>query len=132
MNFSIRDGDNDYLDKLPEFVKEYNNNDLNIEEIILKLDITMCEYRKLRRQGLEDGSITLRRKPNKPKESYKNNPKNYSHTLNGGHTYFTITKNNTYYTSCKTERQAKEIVRRLRACGWDKSKVDLIKESVCG
>ena len=131
MNFNIINGDDDYLQRVPEFVELYNANYLSVEKIIETMQIRRTTYRKLRKYCLEEGLINLRRKPNKKKENCKTNPKNYSHTLNRGHTYFTDYKNGVHYTSCKTEAQAKEIVRRLRACNWDKSKVEMIKEDVC-
>lgn len=132
MNFRIIDGDDDYLEKVPEFVEEYNRNYLTVPKLCEKLDLSINEYRKLRKHCLEEGLIILRRRQNKRKPNHKTNPKNYSLVFKGRYNYWKISKNSQYYCSCKSEAEAKEIVRRLEACDWDINSVDSIKESVCG
>ena len=128
MNFTITDGNNDWLDLVPEFVELYNANYLSVQKLMEVMGITRGTYRQLRKYCIEEGLIVLRRLPNKTRSS---KPKNYSRVIRGDFTYFNVRKNQKYYCTCKTREQAEEIVRRLEACGWDISKVQSIKESVC-
>ena len=64
MNFRVIDGDDDYLEKVPEFVYEYNRNYLTIPKLCEKLDLSINEYRKLRKHCIEEDLITLRRREN--------------------------------------------------------------------
>ena len=74
MNFNIIDGNDDYLDKLPEFVEAYNGNKLSIPELQQELNITNSEYRKLRKAGIEENLITLKRRGRKKKKTYRPRP----------------------------------------------------------
>ena len=130
MNFNVIDGNDDYLEKLPEFVYEYNRGYLSVPKIIEKLDITRGEYRKLRRTSLEEGLITLKRKGNKKKETYKTNPKYYGKTVTKGRVYWKVYYKNQYLCNCKTKQQAQEIVRRLKRVNWDLKYLNNIKEEV--
>ena len=130
MNFNIIDGNDDYLDKLPEFVEAYNSNKLSIPELQQELNINNSEYRKLRKAGIEENLITLKRRGRKKKRTYKTNPKHYSSHLIKGRFYWKIHYKDDYYCNVKTEAQAKEIVRRLEAVDWDKSQAARIKEEV--
>lgn len=130
MNFNIIDGNDDYLNKLPAFVEAYNSNKLSIPELQQELNITNSEYRKLRKAGIEENLITLKRRGRKKKRTYKTNPKHYGKTMTKGIHYWRVYRKETYYCNVKTEAQAKEIVRRLEACNWDKSQAARIKEEV--
>ena len=130
MNFNIIDGNDDYLDKLPEFVEAYNGNKLSIPELQQELNITNSEYRKLRKAGIEENLITLKRRGRKKKRTYKTNPKHYSSHLIKGRFYWKIHYKDDYYGNVKTEKQAKEMVRRLEAVNWDKTQAQRIKEEV--
>ena len=130
MNFNIIDGNDDYLNKLPEFVEAYNGNKLSIPELQQELNITNSEYRKLRKAGIEENLITLKRRGRKKKRTYKTNPKHYSSHLIKGRFYWKIHYKDDYYGNVKTEKQAKEMVRRLEAVNWDKSQAQRIKEEV--
>ena len=130
MNFNIIDGNDDYLDKLPEFVEAYNGNKLSIPELQQELNITNSEYRKLRKAGIEENLITLKRRGRKKKRTYKTNPKHYSSHLIKGRFYWKIHYKDDYYGNVKTEEQAKEIVKRLEAVNWDKTQAQRIKEEV--
>ena len=130
MNFNVIDGNDDYLQKLPEFVYEYNRGYLSVPKIIEKLDITRGEYRKLRRTSLEEGLITLKRKGNKKKETYKTNPKYYGKTVTKGRVYWKVYYKNQYLCLCKTKQQAETIVERLKKVNWDLRYLNNIKEEV--
>ena len=130
MNFNIIDGNDDYLDKLPEFVEAYNGNKLSIPELQQELNITNSEYRKLRKAGIEENLITLKRRGRKKKRTYKTNPKHYSCHLIKGRFYWKIHYKDDYYGNVKTEEQAKEIVKRLESVNWDKTQAQRIKEEV--
>lgn len=55
----------------------------------------------------------------------KMQPKNYYKNKRGD---WIITRKNKYYLSCKTEEQAKKIVRTLRKVNWDKTYIPMIKK----
>jgi hypothetical protein len=129
MNFRVIDGDDDYLEKVPEFVEEYNRNYLTIPKLCEKLDLSVTEYRKLRKHCIEEDLITLRRRENRKK---KVSSRNYTTTIRGNRIYWRVYKNGRHYCTCKTEKEAKEIVERLKKCNWDINRIDMIKESVCG
>ena len=128
MNFRVIDGDDDYLEKVPEFVEEYNRNYLTIPKLCEKLDLSTTEYRKLRKHCIEEDLITLRRRQNKKKNT---TPKNYTTAIRGRHIYWRVYKNGVHYCNCKTEKEAKEIVEQLKKCNWDINRINTIKESVC-
>ena len=130
MNFNIIDGNDDYLDKLPEFVEAYNGNKLSIPELREELDISQSDYRKLRKAAIEENLITLKRRGRKKKKTYRTHPKYYGKNITKGISYWRVYKNETHYCNVKTEEQAKEIVKRLEAVNWDKSQAARIKEEV--
>lgn len=130
MNFNIIDGNDDYLNKLPEFVEAYNGNKLSIPELREELDISQSDYRKLRKAAIEENLITLKTRGRKKTSKPIVKPRNYSRCKSKGYIYYNIYKNDSHYCSVKTETQAQEIVRRLTACNWDKTQADRIKEEV--
>ena len=134
MNFNIVDGDNDYLDLLPEFAELYNNKDIPASKIPEMLGVTRPTYRKLRRDALEEDLITLRHKPKRKRETYKTAPKNYSHQVCKGIEYYHVQKRIDgkllHFATFKDARQAERMVELLRECDWDRSKVDELKARV--
>lgn len=130
MNFNIIDGNDDYLNKLPEFVEAYNSNRLSIPELREELDISQGDYRKLRKAAIEENLITLKTRGRKKKTKPIVKPRNYSKTQTRKYTYYVVYKNDSHYCNCKTEAQAKEIVKRLEAVNWDKTQAQRIKEEV--
>ena len=127
MNFNIIDGDNDYLQYTDAFAELYNDNNVKVNDIRERLQISRGVYRKLRRHCIQNGLIKSRRKPYKKRETYKTNPKNYSQTRRGDVEYFTVTKNHKHYCNCKTAKEAEYIVSRLRECDWDKTELPRIR-----
>ena len=130
MNFNVIDGDRNYLQKTEAFVEEYNRNYLSVTKLCEKLNITRNEYRKLRKHCVEENLITLKRKPNKRKKTYRTHPKYYSKTITRGQVYWKVHKNNKYICNCKTRQQAEEIVKRLKKVDWDLKYLNNIKEDV--
>ena len=130
MNFNIIDGNDDYLDKLPEFVEAYNGNKLSIPELREELDISQSDYRKLRKAAIEENLITLKTRGRKKTSKPIVKPRNYSRYKSRGYIYYNIYKNDIHYCSVKTEQQAQEIVKRLEAVNWDKTQAQRIKEEV--
>lgn len=125
MNFNIVEGRS--LEEFEEdFKKLYNTPDLPVRLISNELGITTCEYKQLRRTLAEKGEITLRKPRNMPKK--KKSARFYSFNRYGNG--FRVMRNRVYYGHVKTEEQAKEFVRRLRECGWDKSKAETIKKEI--
>ena len=134
MNFNIIDGDNDYTDLLPEFIKLYNNTKIPVHEIPDMLGVNLLTYRKLRRDAHDAGMIKLRRKPNKKKPTYKTHPKYYCKCIgNGGfefHVMRTINGKQLYFGNFKKEKHAKRMVELLDEYGWDKSMAGELKKKV--
>ena len=111
MNFTVIDGDQEYRSKLPDFVDLYNNKNIPVNKIKTRLGLGTNEYRKLRRDAIEEGLITLRTKPyNTKKPTYKTNPRYVSKSTNGNRDYFIVTKTTNgkhqFYGSFKDIRQA--------------------------
>ena len=127
MEFHIINGNDDYLNKTPEFAEEYNKGELSVPKLKEKLNLTNNEYRKLRKHCIEEGLITLKKKGRRKKQK---TPKYYYMINRTGKPYYEIRKWGKFYCNTSTESQAKEIVRRLKKCNWDISQVDLIKKNV--
>ena len=135
MNFTVIDGDQEYRSKLPDFVDLYNNRSIPVTKIKSRLKLGTNEYRKLRRDALEEGLINLRTKPyNTKKPTYKTNPRYVSKSTNGNRDYFIVTKTingkHVFYGSFKDIRQADRMVELLKECNWDRSKRKELKEQV--
>lgn len=111
---------------LEEFKKLYNNPDLPVRLIPNELGITTCEYRQLRRTLAEKGEITLR----KPMNMHKKQKSARFYSFNRWGNGFRVIRNRVYYGHVKTEEQAKEFVKQLEECDWDKSKAETIKKEI--
>ena len=132
MNFTITSGDNDFLNKEEEFIQLYNAGEITTRKIIERLDLTRNEYRKLRKKCLQEETIIKRRPGPKKIPGCRTNPRYYSRHLSKGHTYFIVRRKDVYYCEVKKERDAKEIVERLKRCGWNKDRLPDILEEVLG
>ena len=135
MNFTVIDGDQEYRSKLPDFVDLYNNKNIPVTKIKSRLKLGTNEYRKLRRDAIEEGLITLRTKPyNTKKPTYKTNPRYVSKSTHGNLEYYIVTKTingkHVFYGSFKDIRQADRMVELLKECNWDRSKRKELKEQV--
>lgn len=130
MNFNITDGNKDYYNKEPEFIRLYNNPKITTRNIKKQLNLTACQYRNLRKKCLQDNTIKLRQPGRKKENNYKTHPKNYSRILRGGYTYFAVYKNNKHYCNVKKREHAEAIVKKLREVDWDKTELERIKKEV--
>lgn len=135
MNFTVIDGDQNYRNKLGDFVDLYNNRSIPVTQIKRLLSLGTNEYRKLRRDAIEEGLITLRTKPyHTKKETYKTNPRYVSKSTHGNLEYYIVTKTingkHVFYGSFKDIRQADRMVELLKECDWDRSKRKELKEQV--
>ena len=131
MNFRIIEGNDDYMDKLPEFVEAYNSNKLSVPDLRKELDLSRNDYRKLRKHCFEENLVTPKTRGRRKKQKTFPKPRNYSkYKAQGKYTYYTIYHNDTHYCNVKTEAQAKEIVKRLTAVDWDKTQAPRIKQEV--
>ena len=134
MNFNIVDGNRDYMDLLPKFVELYNNPEIRTKKILSQLSIGIPEYRKLRREAVSEGLITLRKQSRKKKKTCRTNPKYYSHHVTKGIEYYHVQKHIngklTHFATFKDARHAKRMVELLKECDWDKSMVEVLKERV--
>lgn len=124
----IIDGNNDYLMQKEEFAAYYNDRTIPVKELQKKLQLTLQQYRNLRKECHEEGLIQLRRANNKKKER---KPKYYS-PINRrieGESY-NVRRKGVYYCCCKTVREAELIVKKLKECDWDKNQLDRIRKEV--
>lgn len=128
-----------YAEKYEEFIELYNNPDIIVEDIRLKLGWRTKIYNDARRQALKEGRIKDRRtrkmlknrgRPRKPK--YK--PKYYTYDRRTrkyrvSKRYYVDGKYHiTHYGGYRKETDAQKIVEELKKVGWDKSKLNEIKQ----
>ena len=134
MNFQIIDGDQDWLQLIPEFTRLYNNKNIRVNTIKKRINIGKNTYFKLLRECREKGLITPRRRPNKKPDTYKTKPKYYHHAVTKGIEYYRVVKRingeNTYFAQFKKARQAELMVEKLKECDWDYSRRYELKREV--
>ena len=129
MNFRVVDGNRDYLDLLPNFIKLYNDPDIKAKDIPFLLDINQKEYLNLRKEAISEGLLNLRyplrekkRKVRVPSYVYRSGYRWEIHKRVGG--------DNLYFGSYEKRDDALRIVELLKECGWDKSQLERIKREV--
>ena len=125
---NVIDGNRDYLKVKDDFIRLYNNDNIPVKNIPKKLGITLQQYRLLRKECVEEGSIELRQHFRKKKE--KQEVKNYTKANRGYKVIYEVTRKKEYYCCCNTEKEAQLIVERLRACNWDKKQLNKIRKEV--
>jgi hypothetical protein len=134
MNYRVIDGDDQYLERVPEFIKLYENRQYTVPDILEEMNIPRNIYKKLRKHCIEENLIRLRRKPNKKKPTYKQAPKHYSCTHCKGIEYYAVHKRingvPTYFGTFRKARQAERMVELLEECDWDYSRRYELKEQV--
>lgn len=62
LNFTVVDGDRDYLNCKDEFVELYNGRSCTVPELIEKLGITINEYKLLRDECARENLVVLRQR----------------------------------------------------------------------
>ena len=62
LNFTVVDGDRDYLNCKDEFVELYNGGSCTVPELIEKLGITINEYKLLRDECARENLVVLRQR----------------------------------------------------------------------
>lgn len=112
MNFRIIENNEDYYEKYDEWCKGYNKGEL-IKNLNQRLGIGHKKYREYRTRALKEKKIKDRRKSKKPKYYYKTLSGKYA--VNKRHP---ITKKMIYYGTVNTEKEAKELVKKLKKNGW--------------
>ena len=127
MNFTIVDGNDNYLDKAEEFSKLYNNKKIRIADLKKRLEINTCTYNKLLRYCKETNLITPRRKPYRKKPTYKTHPRHYSAVRYRDTFYWAVKYKGKHYCNCKPREEAAYIVDKLRECDWDKTQLEKIR-----
>lgn len=132
MNFNIIDGDNNYRNRLPEFSRLYNDKNIPVATIKTGMNLSQSEYKKLRRDAIQEGLVTPRTKEYKTKESYKTNPQYVYRQLSKGsyHVIRSINGKRCYYGSFNDYRQAKRMVELLKEYNWDITLRTELKERV--
>lgn len=112
MNFRIIESNEDYYEKYDEWCKGYNNGEI-VRELNQRLGLGKKKYRQYRTRALKEKKIIDRRKNKKPKYYYKTLSGKYA--VNKRHP---ITKKMIYYGIVNTEKEAKELVNKLKKKGW--------------
>lgn len=133
MEFNIVENpEPNFLGKYEEFIELYKNKDYSVREIRKILNYNQTDYNHAKVKAVNEGRITLRKKPNKYSKEKKKRGKFYS--FNKTSSKFVITKKlgdkYVYFGSYKSEKTTQEIIKRLKTVNWDKSKLDEIKK-VC-
>ncbi len=112
MNFKIIENHEDYYDKYDEWVKGYNNGE-PVKLLNNRLGLGSKKYRKYRVKALKEKKIKDRRQKRKPKYYYKTISGKYA--VNKRHP---ITKKMIYYGTVNSEKEAKELVEKLKRKSW--------------
>ena len=134
MNFNIIDGNDDWLDLTPEFIKLYNDPNVTVPKIREKLNINLGTYRKLRRHCIENEWVSKRKHSKHKKRTYRTHPRYWSKTVNKGIEYYHVQRRwngrIVHYATFKKAKYAERMVELLGEYDWDKSMVPLLKERV--
>ena len=134
MNFHVVDGDNQYREFLPVFSEMYNDKQIRVATIKEQLGLCQNDYRKLRRDAIQEGLVKPRPVGYKRKTSYKTNPRYVCKSISKGIVYFLVTKTvngkRIFYGSFKDIRQADRMVELLKENDWDINKRDELKQQV--
>lgn len=126
VNFKISDDKSDYWSKYEDVIRLYNKG-LPYTKIVEKLSLSSRAYNILIKNARENKRIKYRRKYKKRVKKH-DEPRYYSLLCNKKG--YMINKGSTYFGTCKTENQAKEIVKKLKECNWNKNKFKQIKKEV--
>jgi len=110
--------ENDYSSKYDEFVELYNDYSIDVQKI--KQKIGSNSYLKLRKEALNKGDIKQR-----PYNIKRVNHKHYHFDKSMGKFRVRKVKNGKYmsFGFYDTEREAKQVVERLKEVDWDKTKL---------
>ena len=138
MNFKIVEGCVDEFNKelYEQFISLYNNTNIPVQDIRVKLGLNSKKYTKYRQKALHENRIKPRRiyPTSRKKQNKKNNVKNYSYNphirkwyVKKGKDYKTIT-----YGAYDSEEIAKKIVEKLKEHDWDINYLTEIQEEVLG
>ena len=112
MNFKIIENYEDYYKRYEEWCKGYNKGE-TIKNLNKRLELGSKKYRQYRTRALKENKIRDRKMNKKPKYYYKTLSGKYA--VNKRHP---ITKKMIYYGTVNTEKEAKELVRKLKKNGW--------------
>ena len=133
MNFKIIDGNDDYMNLLPEFSRLYNDKRVPVLDIRKRLGINQKQYSNLRREANNAGLINMRTKPYKEREKHITPPKHIYHRLGVRSPYAIIKRYNGksyYYGAFPKYRQAERMVELLKEHNWDIRLKDELKKRV--
>ena len=130
--FRIVEGNDDFLEKVPEFVRLYNNHDIKIVDLRKRLNISRGLYRRLLKYCVDEKLLTLRRQGRNVKKPHT--PTYITRSINNGKECYMISKtiNMVEHYFCKTYdyKTAERIVELLKDCEWDKNELPRIKKAV--
>lgn len=107
----------------------YNHSSMTLEEIRLLLDLSITDFdvllNKCYKKGMLDTGF---------RQYDFNEPKYYRKYFNGNSYRFIVRKlldgKDVYFTTCRSEGEARFIVSELKKVGWDKSKLPGIREKI--
>jgi len=131
MFYYLNTKDKKYRTKKDHLIILYNHSTLTITEIRQLLDLTQEDLDDMINKCYKEKKLNtnFRQYPlQKPKNYYR------YHTKDNTNTNYVIKKSingkYVYYCYCKTEAEAKFIVKELRKVNWDKSKIKEIKNKI--
>ena len=131
VNFKVVENVDRVTPLLEDFIRLYNNPLVTCVEIRKKLDISEKTYKRLFDKALSDGSIVYRRQNHHPgKKRVRREPRFWSYSR--AEDRWQVRYKREYFCSCKSQREAELMVKELRKCDWDKSRVKEIQFDVRG
>ena len=132
VNFKVIENIDRVTPLLDDFIRLYNNPLVTCAEIRKRLGISTNTYIRLFNKALSNGDIEYRRGPNPNKKNgwVKREPRYWSHIR--AEDRWQVRYKREYFCSCKSQREAELMVKELRKCDWDKSRVKEIQFDVRG
>ena len=117
----------EHFNNIYEKVKEDIQNGMLVKDIMAKHNIGNGRWIKFRKQLIADGLLTsTQQRFDRAKYYYYNKHNDAFQVVR------TIDHRKTHFTCCKTEDDAKYIVKRLNELGWDKKNIPKIKGEIYG
>ena len=121
MNFNIIENSQPkYIEEFDKFVKLYKNPNIRKKDILKKLDLSDKQYYKARQKAIKENLI---------KDEYRKKPKNYHYSKTRNQWIVQKqSKKQKIYTTCHSEKEAKELVKYLNTNGWSRKNIWIFKD----
>lgn len=134
LNFRVVEGEpEDYWDKYEEFIRLYNDNRIPVRRIKEKLGLRETKYNQYRNRAIEENKLELRYNVYVSKKGGYT-PAKYYHETNCGtfHVQKWMGNRSVSFGTYRSERIAKEIVKKLKEVNWNKDELHRIRKEVLG